>query len=274
MDYDTVKRARALAEEVIRQAGAAALERFDKIAELTDKDDYGDVVTEVDHLAEGIILPRIQAEFPSHAIHSEEAGNLGGESDWLWLIDPLDGTNNFAIGLPVFTTSITLMYRREPVLGVIYEPLTDRMFVSAAGEGAACNGLPMRTRPAASLAKANIGWIQGHAVRNDPHAVRLRHHLDVSFKRMMRLWAPSLQWCMLAKGDIDGIVLYNSEGDDLYSGILMVKEAGGIVVDFEGRPFTGMRAEPYLIACHPDDADALLQTVRAGLPPSGSEASA
>lgn len=265
MDQNVIQQARILAERLIRQAGAVALERFDDIAELTDKDEHGDVVTEVDHLAEAIILPGIQATFPDHAIHSEEAGSLGGESDWLWLVDPLDGTNNFAIGLPVFTTSITLMYKREPVLGVVYEPLTDRLFVSAAGGGASVNGKPMQVKPSARLAKANIGWIQGHAVRNDPRAVRLRHHLDVSFKRMMRLWAPALQWCMLAKGDIDGIVLYNSEGDDLYSGILMVKEAGGVVVDFEGRPLTGMQAEPYLIACHPDNQEELLRTVRAGL---------
>ena len=74
----------------------------------------------------------------------------------------------------------------------------------------------------------------------------------------------STQWCMLAKGDIDGIVLYNSEGDDLYSGILMVKEAGGIVIDFDGNPFTGMKEEPYLIACHPDNKEELLQIVREG----------
>ncbi|SFI04115.1 Inositol monophosphatase family protein [Bacillus sp. 71mf] len=82
---------------------------------------------------------------------------------------------------------------------------------------------------------------------------------------MMRLWAPTLQWCMLAKGDIDGIILYNSEGDDLYSGILMVKEAGGIVVDFKGNDFTGMNKEPYLIACHPDNKNYLLNMVSEGL---------
>lgn len=139
------------------------------------------------------------------------------------MIDPLDGTNNFAIGLPVFTTSITLMYRREPVLGVVYEPLTDRLFVSAIGEGARCNHRPMQVKSNLNIVKGNIGWIQGHKVQNDQRAVKLRQFIDLKFKRMMRLWAPTFQWCMLAKGDIDGIVLYNSEGDDLYSGILMVQ---------------------------------------------------
>ncbi|WP_338134404.1 inositol monophosphatase [Cohnella candidum] len=176
-------------------------------------------MTEVDYLAEALILERIYSAFPDHQIHSEEAGGNGKRSDWLWLIDPLDGTNNYAIGLPIFTTSITLLYRKEPVLGVVYEPITDRLFVSSLGAGATCT----------------------------------------------RLWAPTLQWCLLAKGHLDGIVLYNSEGDDLYSGLLMVQEAGGSIVDFEGNAFRAMTDEPYLIACHPDRVNELLGIVHEGL---------
>ena len=262
MDYSVILQARELSEKVIRKAGAIAKEKFDNFNDIQIKDEFGDVVTEVDHMAEEIIIKQILDAFPNHLIHSEEAGSIGSASEWLWLIDPLDGTNNFAIGLPVFSISITLMYKRDPVLGVIYEPMTDRLFVSVIGEGAFCNNELMSVKSRSHLFKGNIGWIQGHKVQNDSKAVRLRHHIDLSFKRMMRLWAPTLQWCMLAKGDIDGIILYNSEGDDLYSGILMVKEAGGIVVDFEGNPFTGMNEEPYLIACHPDHKDDLIQLIK------------
>jgi len=265
VDYNTIERAKELSTTIIRQAGLIAKERFDNFSELNTKDEHGDVVTEVDYLAEQIILKEIQSAFPSHQIHSEEAGSIGQENDWLWLIDPLDGTNNFAIGLPVFTVSITLMYRREPVLGVIYEPLTDRMFTSVIGHGSYCNNRKLQIKKNPDLFKGNIGWIQGHKVQNDTRAIQLRHYIDVTFKRMMRLWAPTLQWCMLAKGDIDGIVLYNSEGDDLYSGILMVKEAGGIVVDFEGNPFTEMNEQPYLIACHPDYKDEFIRIVKEGV---------
>lgn len=265
MNDQLIQAAKQLAISTIRQAGRVAKDKFDNFTVLRSKDEFGDVVTEVDHICEDIIIKPIRETFPSHQIHSEEAGDIGSNDEWLWLIDPLDGTNNFAIGLPVFTTSITLMYRREPVLGVIYEPLTDRLFVSALGEGAFCNSRPMRVQSNPNIVKGNIGWIQGHKVQNDPRAVNLRQCMDLKFKRMMRLWAPTLQWCMLAKGDIDGIVLYNSEGDDLYSGLLMVKEAGGIVVDFDGNPFTGMKEEPYVIACHPDNKEELLHIVREGL---------
>ncbi|MCJ8013233.1 inositol monophosphatase [Paenibacillus sp. KQZ6P-2] len=265
MDQQVLQIAKALATRIIRQAGQIAKDKFDDIADVQFKDEFGDVVTEVDHLAEGLILGQIQDVFPEHQIHSEEAGWVGSDSDWLWLIDPLDGTNNFAIGLPVFSVSITLMYQQQPVLGVVYEPMTDRLFVSARGEGTYCNDKPVHVKRSPNFLKGNIGWIQGHKVQNDPTAVQLRHFIDVRCKRMMRLWAPTLQWCMLAKGDLDGIVLYNSEGDDLYSGILMVKEAGGAVIDFDGNPFNGMSTEPYMIACHPDHQQQLLQLVREGL---------
>lgn len=265
MDLQTLQSAKELSIRVIRQAGVIAKDKFDHFIELRSKGDYGDVVTEVDHLAEQLIIEQIQAVFPNHQIHSEEAGMIGPENDWLWLIDPLDGTNNFAIGLPVFTTSITLMYKKNLVLGVVYEPMTDRLFVSVRGEGTYCNDKPICIKSNSNIFKGNIGWIQGHQVQNDTRAVKLRQYIDTKFKRMMRLWAPTLQWCMLAKGDIDGIILFNSEGDDLYSGILMVQEAGGVVIDFEGNVFTGMNEEPYLIACHPDHKEELMRIVREGL---------
>ncbi|MCR8656418.1 inositol monophosphatase family protein [Paenibacillus endoradicis] len=265
MDVQIINEARKLCESIIIQAGHLAKSKFDNYNSLEMKDEFGDVITEVDHLTEQLIVNAILTAFPDHQIHSEEIGDLGVPSEWLWLIDPLDGTNNFVIGLPVFSTSITLMYRFEPVLGVIYESMTERLFIAEKDSGATCNGLPMIVTNNTKLFKGNIGWIQGHKVQNEETAVRLRHYIDVKFKRMLRLWAPTLQWCMLAKGDLDGIVLYNSEGDDLYSGILMVKEAGGIVIDFEGNDFIGMNNEPYLIACHPDHKDDLLRVVNEGL---------
>jgi myo-inositol-1(or 4)-monophosphatase len=234
MDNNVLQLARELSETIIRQAGQISRNKFDNFSDLITKGSYGDVVTEVDHLAEELIINQIQSTFPHHHIHSEEAGSIGPDSDWLWLIDPLDGTNNFA-------------------------------FVSVHGNGSFCNNRLMEVKGTSNLINGNIGWIQGYKVQNDSKAVRLRQYIDVNFKRMMRLWAPTLQWCMLAKGEIDGIILYNSEGDDLYSGILMVKEAGGIVIDFEGNPFSGMNEEPYIIACHPDHKQELIRIVREGL---------
>jgi myo-inositol-1(or 4)-monophosphatase len=265
MDANIIQKAKELSIRAIQEAGKLAKNRFDNFDRLEEKDSFGDVVTEVDHLAEEIILNEIHKVFPLHQVCSEEAGSNGLESEWLWLVDPLDGTNNYAIGLPLFSTSITLMYNRKPVLGVVYEPMAERLFISSLGENAYCNNKQLQVKKKADLKKGNIGWIQGHKVQNNEKAVKLRQHLDLNFKRMMRLWAPTLQWCMLAKGDIDGIVLFNSEGDDLYSGVLMVKEAGGIVIDYQGNDFNEMCEEPYLIACHPEHKEYFLKSVNDGL---------
>lgn len=262
---DVIFRAKQVASEVIVKAGEVAKKRFDNINQIEEKDELGDVITEVDYLAEDIILRELNNNFPDHQIHSEEAGDNGIESDWLWQVDPLDGTNNFAIGFPVFSSSITLMYKKSPVLGVIYEPMVNRLYVSSRNEGSFCNNHPLNIKYREDRVKYNVGWIQGHKVHNEENAVRLRQHIDLNCKRMMRLWAPTIQWCMLAKGEIDGIILYNSEGDDLYSGILMVQEAGGTVVDFQGNHFSKMNSEPYFIACHPNNTDYFLHMVNKGL---------
>jgi myo-inositol-1(or 4)-monophosphatase len=265
MDMEVIHAAKELSIQVIREAGQIAKERFDSYDIIDEKDGFGDVVTEVDYLSEALILKEIYKVFPLHQVHSEEAGSNNLISDWLWLIDPLDGTNNYAIGLSVFAVSITLLFQRQPVLGVVYEPMANRLFVSIYGGRAFCNDKIIQVKKKQDIRKGNIGWIQGHQVQNDVKAKQLRHHLELNFKRTLRLWAPAIQWCMLAKGDIDGIVLYNSEGDDLYSGVLMVKEAGGIVIDFAGNPFDEMCEEPYLIACHPDHKEYFMRMVQEGL---------
>ncbi|MGD7044751.1 inositol monophosphatase family protein [Jeotgalibacillus proteolyticus] len=257
--------AKIAAQQAVLEAGAAVKLRFDQIIEVREKDQFGDLVTEADFLAEKIILDKISGAFPDHQIHSEEAGDNGLTSDWLWQIDPLDGTHNFAMGFPVFSASVSLLYKREPVLGVTYEPVADRMYTAVLGEGTFCNEKPINIKTKSGLSRLTVAWIQGHQVQNEAKAVQLRHYIDVTCKRMLRLWAPTLQWAMLAKGDIDGIILYNSEGDDLYGGLLMVKEAGGIVIDFDGNEFKGMSSEPYLIACHPDQKEDFLQLVQEGL---------
>ncbi|MBB3110079.1 myo-inositol-1(or 4)-monophosphatase [Paenibacillus phyllosphaerae] len=257
--------AREVAIDAVKQAGQLAKQYFDQEKEIVEKDEFGDLVTIVDHKAEAIILQAILSRFPDHQIRSEETGWTGDEGDWLWLVDPLDGTNNYAIGLPVYGVSVTLIYRKEPVLGVVYESHLDNLYVAEKGNGATCNGVPLSMRKGSTLRKMTAGWIQGHQVQKESGAMALKHRLDQSFKRVLRLWAPSIQWCMLARGDLDGMVLYNSEGDDLYAGLLMAREAGAVILDFQGEPFEGMSPEPYIIACHPEHAEAFVEIVRQGV---------
>nr|WP_211746829.1 inositol monophosphatase family protein [Paenibacillus sp. Marseille-Q4541] len=266
MDEKVMQQARKVAILAAQEAGAIIREHFDKNVTAEAKDEHGDIVTYVDLLAEKVILSRIKQAFPDHQLISEESGNNKLICDWLWMVDPLDGTNNYAIGLPVFSCSITLLFQKKPMLAVIYEPMVDRLYVSIRNQGATCNDVLVHMgEEARTFTKATVGWIQGHIVQNDDRAVRLRQHVDIHTRRMMRLFAPTLQWTMLARGQLDAIILYNSEGEDLYSGILMVQEAGGVVVQYDGHPFKEMESAPYLIACHPHKLDYFMNMVREGL---------
>jgi myo-inositol-1(or 4)-monophosphatase len=251
---EVLELAKKTAINAVLEAGSLAKDYFFREKQIVEKGEHGDLVTIVDHLAEELILKSISAYFPDHQIRSEETGWSGEEGDWLWLVDPLDGTNNFAIGLPVYGVSVTLIYKQEPVLGVIYDSHVGNLYVAQKGKGTTCNGMPLtiNSSPEKWSSKWTVGWIQGHHVQTNPQAMSLKHKLDMDCKRVLRLWAPSLLWCMLARGDLDGIVLFDSEGDDLYSGILVAKEAGAVVMDFHGSDFEGMNPEPYIIACRPE----------------------
>jgi myo-inositol-1(or 4)-monophosphatase len=258
--------AKELAIKAVIKAGKLAKDYFDKDKEISEKE-HGDLVTMVDHLAEKEILSEILCHFPNHQIRSEETGWTGEEGEWLWLVDPLDGTNNYAIGLPVYGVSITLIYNKQPVLGVIYDSHLEDLYIAEKGKGTSRNGVPISVEVSTAAFKRKVfrgmtvGWIQGHHVQKEAGAMDLKQKMDLAFKRVLRLWAPSLLWCMLARGDLDGIVLYNSEGDDLYAGILMAKEAGVAVVDFSGNNFEGLNPEPYIIACNPKYIDDFLSLV-------------
>lgn len=229
--------AKEVALKATWKAGELARERFGGKLDIQHKDDRGDLVTEVDVLSDRLIVEDILAVFPGHRIYSEEAGEGGANSDWVWHVDPLDGTNNFALGIPLYGVCISLSYQGQIVLGVIRDSALGLNYVAVKNEGAWQEDVKLESKPKGALVKSTISWIQGHGVgKDDQKALGLRHHLEHSVKRVLRMWAPSLTWAMLARGDLHGVVLYNSEGEDLYAGLLLAQEAGVKVTDFAGNP--------------------------------------
>ncbi|OPH59348.1 hypothetical protein BC351_20785 [Paenibacillus ferrarius] len=237
MDRDEWSLAKEVAGNAARKAGELAKERFGSKLTTHHKDERGDLVTEVDVEADRLIVEMIMAVFPTHRIYSEEAGESGAASDWVWHVDPLDGTNNFALGIPLYGVSISLSYQGRIIIGVVYDSVMGLNYAAVKGEGAWQEETRLEAKPQGDLTKSTLSWIQGHVVgKDDRKALDLRHHLEHSVKRVLRMWAPSLTWAMLARGDLHGIVLYNSEGEDLYAGLLLAREAGVKVTDFYGQP--------------------------------------
>ncbi|WP_274557279.1 inositol monophosphatase family protein [Streptomyces spiramyceticus] len=230
-----LKVAVAAAEE----AGGMLRGRFPDVFQVRTKGENGDVVTDLDLAAEKIVLTRLQHHFPYDRVLSEEAGLLGADGSRTWLVDPLDGSNNIAIGLASFVVGIGLCVGDTPVVGVVHEPVTGHTWHAVAGQGA-YGPRGRLTGPGGGVPESGpvLAWTQGHAVdRADTRLVTLRGALERRCRRVLQLWAPLLGWSMLARGTIDGFVGYRAEGVDLPAGALLAAEAGVELRTLTGEPF-------------------------------------
>lgn len=265
---------RRVAVAAAEEAGGLLRGRFSEAFQVRAKGENGDVVTDLDLAAEKIVLSCLRQHFPHDRVLSEEAGLLGAENRGgrTWLVDPLDGSNNVAIGLPVFVVGIGLCVGETPVVGVVHEPVTGHTWDAVAGQGA--------RGPTGSLAGPDggvhrsgpvVAWTQGHGVdRGDAVAAALRGVLERRCRRVLQLWAPLLGWSMLARGAIDGFVGYRAEGVDLPAGALLAAEAGVELRTLTGghfRPgFSGPDEGRSFVAARGDALAYLLGEVAGALP--------
>jgi myo-inositol-1(or 4)-monophosphatase len=269
-----LQHARSVAVSIAAEAGAVLRAGFHGPFDVHAKGSSGDVVTSLDLAAEGHIVSRLRAEFPDHRIVAEESGVHGGDTGRTWMVDPLDGTNNVAIGLPAYVVGMALCVDRRPAVGVVHDVNTNQTWSAIRGGGAL--GPYGRISPGASPPRRSsrrtncapvLGWTQGHAVsRSDATACALKLTLDQHAQRLLQLWAPLLCWVMLARGDIDGFVGYQPGAIDLVAGTLLATEAGLTVVTLTGDPFdesVSDAAERSFVAGHPDRIPELLDLVRA-----------
>ncbi|MGH3392482.1 MAG: inositol monophosphatase family protein [Actinomadura sp.] len=224
--------ARRIAVEAAEAAGALLRAGANGPFEVRGKGTDGDVVTDLDLAAERLILDRILAAYPDHQVIAEESGVVGAAPHrCVWLVDPLDGTNNVAIGLPVYAVGIALCVDGLPVLGVVHDPVTGRTWSAPRDGGRRAERRRAPDRP-------RLAWIQGHGVGPyDPTARALMMVLETRAHRVLQLWAPLLAWVMLADGHIDGIVGYRTELVDLPAGALIALEAGLSMRGLDGGPF-------------------------------------
>ncbi len=196
-------------------------------------------VTETDNAAEALIRDRLQDIFPGHRILAEE----GGGDAWrepgvpIWLVDPLDGTNNFAHGFPQVGVSLALLEDRQPVVGVIYDPLREETFSATAGGGAKLNGEPIHVTDVEELPDAFLvtGFPYDRRAALDNNVERLDHFLRRS-QGVRRAGAAVLDLSYVACGRFDGFWEIGLHPWDVAAGILIVREAGGTATNFAGGP--------------------------------------
>jgi myo-inositol-1(or 4)-monophosphatase len=238
-----------VAVEAGREAGAYLRERFGQPHDVRFKGTV-DLVTEADKGAETLIAARLRAAFPDHRLLGEEgargadAGRGGGEaSPYGWLVDPLDGTTNYAHGLPHFAVSIALEHAGSPLVGVVYDPIRDELFAAARGKGATRNGDPIRVSTTDGLVRALLatGFSYDLAER-DLQAAAWRLFLP-RVQAIRQTGSAALNLCYVAAGRLDGYWERPLSPWDMAAGALIVAEAGGRVSDFADGPFRPYGAE-------------------------------
>jgi myo-inositol-1(or 4)-monophosphatase len=230
-DPSTVERARTVAKEAAQSAGEPLRELHGRVEDVTYKTDKSDIVTEADHQANRIITTVIENEFPNHSILSEESEFREGSADYTWVIDPLDGTGNFAHGNPQYSVSIGMLEGSDPVMGVVYVPETDELFHAVAGGDAYQGDTPIHTTDRDALDESMLlsGW--------DPDGDFLTHFYGKT-QGVRALGSAALSLCYLASGSADGSWEYGTYPWDVAAGLVIARAAGARLTDCRGDPYT------------------------------------
>jgi len=225
--------------ETARDAGRLLLEKFDRNIKVSKKGDIN-LVTEADLASESLIIERIKSHFPQHSILAEESGNAvvtGGENKWKWIIDPLDGTTNYAHGYPCFCVTIALEHDGEVVTGVTYDPTRDELFAAERGRGASLNNKPIRVSETEDLGESLV-------VTGFPYDFKSRHnfarHLTeflLNSRGVRRDGSAAIDMAYVACGRFDGFWEEGLNPWDMAAGVLLIEEAGGQVSNYDGSNF-------------------------------------
>ena len=225
-----------VAESAVREAGRFLRDNLDTRAEATLKGAV-DLVTKFDTGAQEILAGRLLTAFPDHGILAEENLSKRGYSDFRWILDPLDGTTNFAHTHPVFCISAALEQGPRVILGLVYDPTRDEMFVAAAGQGSRLNGRPIHVSNVKDLDRSLLATgfpydIRTSRVNNLDHWNRF----IIRAQATRRCGSAALDLSYVACGRVDGFWELKLNPWDVAAGELLVTEAGGQVTDFSGRP--------------------------------------
>jgi myo-inositol-1(or 4)-monophosphatase len=225
-----------VAMEAAREAGDILLAEFDRPVKISYKGEV-DIVTQADRRSEQAIVSRLRAHFPRHRIVAEEGGGAEEDSDFCWHVDPLDGTTNFAHGYPCFAVSIGLEQSDEIVVGVIYQPVTRELFTAVKGEGACLNQREIHVSPVPRLTTSLLatGFPSNKRTQNPNMAYywefTLRSH------GVRRDGSAALDLAAVACGRFDGFWEFGLHSWDAAAGVLLVREAGGIVTRLNGQRY-------------------------------------
>lgn len=225
------------ARHAAMEAGRVLKEMYGNISSISKKGKI-DLVTEADLMSEKTVIDIISGDFPNDALLCEEAGEKGESSDRLWIVDPLDGTTNFAHSFPFFGVSIAFRAGKEIVAGIVYNPVADEFFEAEKGKGACLNNRRISVSDKKELGESLVGTGFPYDVYEDPAPVLdYLKRMIVKVQGIRRAGAAAVDLCYVAAGRLDGFWEQGLKPWDTAAGSVIVKEAGGIITDYAGNPY-------------------------------------
>ena len=221
--------------EVAQTAGEIIREGFGKNFQIEYKTNEKNLVTEIDKKSEKEILEFISKKYPSHNILTEESGEHKKDSEYLWVVDPLDGTTNFAHGLPIFSVSIGVMKKNEIVAGVVYDVMQNIVYSAEKGSGAFANGNKINVNSNDNLGlSVLVTGFPYNVAENPDYAFERFTTLTKKARAVRRLGSAAIDLCYVAKGVFDAFWEVSLHPWDICAGKLILEEAGGLITDFNG----------------------------------------
>jgi myo-inositol-1(or 4)-monophosphatase len=224
--------------QLAKEAGHILRDHLGRDIDISRKSTGLDLVTEIDLLSERYIKEKISTYYPKHEILAEESGHQASASEYRWIVDPLDGTTNYAHRYPFFAVVIALERAGEVILGVVYDPIREELFAAEKGGGAMLNGRPIRVSRIEKLADSLLVTGFPYNVRSDRRNIEYFARFIDKAQAVRRDGSAALDMCYLACGRFDGFWELGLNPWDMAAGKLIVEEAGGRITKLDGRPFT------------------------------------
>jgi myo-inositol-1(or 4)-monophosphatase len=247
--------------DIVKAAGRLQLDYFGSNLKVAEKKSSFDLVTTADFAVEKLITSRIKEYFSDHNILAEEQKYPKTASPYCWVIDPIDGTNNFALGLPIFCTSVALAYKGEVIGGFIYDPIRDELFSAYQGAGAYLNSKPIKVSQAQTLDKSLL--ITGFYYDRGYQMRQTLSLIDKFFQKnivgIRRLGSAALDLCYVACGRVAGFWEFKLSPWDFAAGKLLVEEAGGKITDNKGERLK--LEESFVVASNSKIHPFILETI-------------
>lgn len=235
-----------------RQAAEILRERFTGEKRVAHKG-RGNIVTQVDLEVERRLIELLREEYPDHSIMTEESPGFQGSSPYTWILDPLDGTRNFASGIPYFSVTVALARGEEVLLGIVHDPVRDELFWAEKGKGAFLNGSPIKVSQKETVQSSVLGFDMGYNDEKARQALQMVTALWPGMQTMRVMGSAALGITYVACGRLDLYFHHSLYPWDLASGLLLVEEAGGLITDSSGAAIgytskTAVAANPALHA--------------------------